>query len=150
MSVTIGIGAAGPVFDGSDDSQHTLPAVAAINTETVGTIEARQRLGLIVAAITGFSLLVDDVADFREIGGVADPALLVEDAYLDHAGFIGHGLYRVVESLAIVAQHVIRGAVIDDIADPLGAGQSGRFKVLAMQLDIQISQQAEDGDHERQ
>jgi hypothetical protein len=57
-------------------------------------------------------------------------------------------LNGVVKSLAIVAQHVIRGAASDHVADPLGAGQGGGFEVLAMQSDIQVSENCEDDEHD--
>src|ERR1035438_8748039 len=116
MRVTLGVGATGLIFDGGDDSQHTLPATA-INTKAVGAIQARQRLRLSVTAVAGLGRLVEDVADLRWIGGVADPPLLVKDADLDHAGLVLHGVNGVVESLAIVAQHVVGGAVLDYVAD---------------------------------
>ncbi len=141
--MAVGVRAAGLIFDGSDNSQHALPAIA-INAKAVGAIQARQRLRLSVAAVAGLRRLVENVADFRWIGGVADPPLLVKDAHLDHAGLVRHGLDRVVESLAIVAQHVVGGAALDYIADPLGAGQRGCFQVLAMQSDIQVSEKGED------
>ena len=122
----------------------------AINAKAVGTIQARQRLRLVVAAVAGLGRLVENVADFLGIGGVADPPLLVKDAHLDHAGLVGHGLNGVVESLAIVAQHVVGGAALDHVADPLGAGQGGGFQMLAMQSDIQVSEKSEDDDHDRQ
>ena len=103
-----------------------------------------------MAAVAGLGRLVEDVVHFRCIGGVADPALLVKDAHLDHAGLVGHGLNGVVEAFAIVAQHVVGGAALDHIADPLGAGQRGCFQMLAVQSDIQISEQSEDDDHHRQ
>ena len=140
----------GLIFDGSDDSQHAVPAAIAINAKAVRTIQPRQRLRLSVAAVAGLGRLVENVADFGWIGGVADPPLLVKDAHLDHAGLVRHGLNRVVEPFAIVAQHVVRGAALDYIADPLGAGQRGRFQMLAVQSDIQISEQREDDDHHRQ
>src|ERR1700690_725713 len=136
MRVTIGVGATGLILEGSDYSQHMLSAGVAINSKAIGTIQARQRLRLRVAAVKGPALLVEDMADFRRIGGVADPALLVKNAHLDHAGFIGDGLDGVVKSLAIVMQHVVSGAAADDIADPLSAGQGSCFQVLPMQSDV--------------
>src|SRR5208282_470844 len=149
MGVTFGVGATGLIFDGSDNSEHALPIGAAINAKAIGTIQARQRLGLGVAAITGLPLLVEDVADFRRIGGVADPSLLVKDADLDHAGLIRDGFDGVVETFSIVSQHVISCAAADDIADPLGACQGGGFQILAMQSDIQVSEESEDDEHDR-
>ena len=103
-----------------------------------------------MTAVAGFPRLVEDVADFGWISGVADPPLLVKDAHLDHAGLVLHGVNRVVESLAIVAQHVVGGAVLDYVADPLRADQGGGLQVLAMQSDIQVSEKGEDDDHHRQ
>src|ERR1035441_3825351 len=96
MRVAVGVGAARLIFDGSDNSQHPLPAVA-IDAKAVGAIQARQWLRLGMAAIAGLRRLIEDVADFRWISGVADPPLLVKDAHLDHAGLVRHGLDRVVE-----------------------------------------------------
>ena len=142
-----GVRATGLIFNGSDDSQHAVPAADAINAKAVGTIEARQRLRLIVTAVAGLRFLIEDVADFRGIGRVADPPLLVEDADFYHAGLVGDGLDGVVESLAIVAQHVVRGAAIDHIAHPLGAGQRALLQVLPMQPDNEKTQQTEHQRH---
>ena len=101
-----------------------------------------------VAAVTGLAFFVEHVADFRCIGGVADPALLVKDPYFDHARLVRHGLNRVVQSLAIVTQHVVGCAAVDDIAKAFGASQRGGFQILAMQPDIQISEQAENHKHD--
>src|ERR1035438_7285516 len=149
MRVTLGVGTTGLIFDRSDNSQHTLAATA-INTKAVGAIQARQRLRLSVTAVAGLGRLVEDVADLGWIGGVADTPMLVKNAHLGHTGLGGNGLNRVVEPLAIVAQHVVGGAAPDYVATPLGAGQRGCFQMLAMQSDIQVSEKSEDDDHDCQ
>src|SRR5271169_6154630 len=107
MRVTFGVGAARLILDGSDNSQHTMPAAIAINAKAVGAIQARQRLRLRVTSIAGLGCLIENMADFFRIGGVTDSPLLVKDGELDHARLVRHGLDRVVESLAVVAQHVV-------------------------------------------
>ena len=101
-----------------------------------------------MAAVAGLGGLVEDVADFGGVGGVADSALAIEDAHLGDAGLFGDGLNGVVKSLAIVVQHVVRGAASDHVADPFGAGQGGGFEVLAMQSDIEVSENCEDDEHD--
>src|ERR1700678_2189360 len=147
MRMASGVRASKLIFEGSDNSEHPVAAAVAVNTKTVRPIQARQRLRLGMAAVAGLGGFVEDMADFRRISRVAYRPLSIKNADLDHARFVGDGLNRVVESLAIVAQHVIRGAALDYIADSLGAGQRGCFQMLAMQSDIQISEQRENHDH---
>ena len=56
MRVAGGIGAGRLVLDGGDDAQHPR-AIGAIDTEAVGTIQPRQRLGLLMASIAGLGAL---------------------------------------------------------------------------------------------
>src|SRR5450755_3616584 len=101
MRMAFCIRATGPIFDGCDNAEYALAAGIAVNAEAVGTIQARQRLGLIVTAVAGLSFFIENVAYFRRVGGVADPALLVKDAHLDHARFIRDALDRVVKTGAV-------------------------------------------------
>src|SRR5208337_5093337 len=78
VRVAVGVGTTGLILDGSDNSEHTLSVSAAINAKAVGAIQARQRLRLVMAAIAGLRLLVEHMADFGRIGGVANPSLLVQ------------------------------------------------------------------------
>src|SRR5580704_2216949 len=147
MRMAFSIRAARLIFDRGDNSEYPVPAAVAINAKAVGAIQAGQRLRLSVAAIAGLGRLVENVANFGRVGRVADPPLLIKDSYLDHAGLVRHGLDRVVESLAIVAQHVVRRAAPDYIADSFRAGQRGGFQMLAMKADDEKTQQTENQRH---
>lgn len=116
------VGATGLIFDGRNDAHNAWAGIDSINAEAVRPIEMRQRLRLSVAAIASLSSLVEDVTDFGRISRVTDPSLLIKDAHLDHARFVGNGLNEVVKSLSIVTQHVVGRAASDYIAYPLGAG----------------------------
>src|SRR3984885_9323723 len=140
MRMARGVRASKLIFNGSDNSEHPLPAAVAVNAKAVRAIQARQRLRLGMAAEAGLGGFVEDMADFRRISRVADRPLSIKNADLDHARFGGGGLNRGGESLAIVAQHVVSRAAFDYVADALGTGQRGCFQVLAMQSDIQISE----------
>src|SRR5579864_4038724 len=124
MRVAGSIRARGLILDGSNDTEYAGPPAVAVDAKAVGTVEPRQRLRLRMARIAGLTFFVDDMIEFRCVRGVGDPAFLIEDANLYHAGLAGHGLDRVVEAFAVVAQHVLGGAARDDVADSLSAEQS--------------------------
>src|SRR5579864_858204 len=84
---------------------------------------------------------------FRRVRRVRDPSFLIEDADLLNAGFGCHRLNRPIKAFAVVPQHVIGGALLDDVADTLGREQRVLLKVLAMQSNIEVSQQGEDQNH---
>ena len=100
-----------------------------------------------MAAVTSFRILIHDVADFGRIGRVADSAITIENPHAHHAGLVRDRAHYVIQPLAVIAQHVISGAPLDHVADPLGAGERGRFQVLAMQPRIQVSEKRENDDH---
>ena len=61
MRMAGGVGARGLVLDGSDHAQHAR-VVGAIDAEAVGTLQKRERLGLLVTAVAGLGILVDGAA----------------------------------------------------------------------------------------
>src|ERR1700685_2452963 len=128
MRMASGVRASKLIFEGSDNSEPRGAPAVAVNTKTVRPIQARQRLRLGMAAVAGLGGFVEDMADFRPVSRVADRPLSIKNAELDHARFVGDGLNRVVESLAIVAQHVVSRAAFDYVADALGTGQRGCFQ----------------------
>jgi len=140
--MTIRVRARGLILDRRDDSEDPLPAAIAINAEAVRPVQACQGLRLRVTGVAGLALLVDDVADFARIGRVADTSLLVKHAYPHHAGLVADRFHDLVQAFAIVVHHVVAGAALDHVADPLGAAQNGGFQMLAMQPDVEITQQA--------
>src|ERR1700739_2691746 len=109
------------VLDGSNNPQHAGPVRIAVDPEPVGTIQPRQRLGLGMAAVTGFGALIDNMILLQRIGGGSDPSVLVEYADPLHAWLRGYGQDGVVHPLPIVAQHVIGGAALDGITDAFRA-----------------------------
>ena len=103
-----------------------------------------------MAAVTRFRTLIDCVPDFRRVRGIADVAFTIEDANPHHSRLIRHGGHGVIQAFPVVAQHVIGGAALDDIADALGAGERGRFEMLPVQTDVQIAEQAKNPQHHQQ
>ena len=83
-----------------------------------------------MAAIAGLGILVDDVIQFLAVSGVADASFPVKHPHSHHTRLIGYGAHHVVEAVAIVAQHVVRRAAFDQIADSLCAGKGGCLQVL--------------------
>src|SRR3954452_21624371 len=130
MGVTRCIRAARPVLNGSDNPQYPQPATP-INTKPVRTFQASQRLRLRVTSVASLSSFVYAMVDLGRIGGIADSPLLVEDPHADHARFVGDGAHEVVQSFAVVAQHVVRGAALDNVTDAFCADEGSCFKVLA-------------------
>src|ERR1700745_1508650 len=100
-----------------------------------------------MAAVAGLGALVDDVAEFSWLLLIADPPLLVEDADPYHPRLIRHGRHGVIHASTIVPQHVVGSAALDDIADKLGAGEGCRLEVLAVQLNVEISEKSKNNDH---
>ena len=121
MRVAGGVGTCRLVLDGSDDAEHTSATSVPEDAKAVGPVELCQRLGLGVAGVAGFRTLIDNVIQFGGIGRVGYPAFFVEDADLCHARLIGEGADGMVKTFAVIAKHVIGGAVLDDVADAFGA-----------------------------
>src|SRR5205085_4737540 len=138
MRMAICIGATGLILDGGDDSQYACAAAIAINAEAVWPVELGHGLGLRMAPVTGFRVLVDDVADLGGIGGVADTSFLVENADANHARLVANGVHDLVKTIAIVAHHVIGGAALDHVADSFGAAESRSLEVLAVQANAEV------------
>src|SRR5437660_1304019 len=84
---------------------------------------------------------------FRRVRRVRDPSFLIEDADLLNPWFGCHRLNRAIQALAVVPQHVIGCALFDDVADTLGREQRVLLKVLAVQSNVEVSQQGEDQNH---
>src|SRR3954466_5428226 len=115
MSVACGVGTGGLIFQRRDDAQDAFAICALVEAKTIGAVQLSEGPTARVTGVTSFGRLVHDVIDLGGIARVTNPAFLVEDAYLDHAGLIGHGADGVIETLAIIAQHVVGGAAADDI-----------------------------------
>ena len=90
---------------------------------------------------------IDHMVLFGRIGGVGDSAFLIENAYFLHAGLGRHGFNEVISTLLIVDQHVVRRAVLDDVADAFRAEQSVLLEMLAVEADVEVAQQSEDHYH---
>ena len=100
-----------------------------------------------MAAVAGFGVLIDGAVDFRRIGGVTDVALAIEDAKANHTRLAGHGGNGMMQTFAIVAQHVVGGVAADDVADALGTQQGCGLQMLALQPDGQITKQPKNHQH---
>jgi hypothetical protein len=87
------------------------------------------------------------MVEFGRISRVGDPAFFVEDANLGHAGLIRESADGAVQTLAVVAQHVVRRTACDDIADPLRTQQRRLLQMLPVQADVEVTQQRKDGHH---
>jgi hypothetical protein len=118
------------VFDGCDDGQYPLSLVVTEDPKAIWPVQMSERLRLRMAAIAILRILVDHPADFQRGAGVTDSPLLVEDPHFDHAWFVRHRGHSVVQPLPIVAQHVIGGCALDDVANPLPTGQRGGFQIF--------------------
>src|SRR5436309_8550870 len=117
MSMAACIGARRLILNWSNNPQNTSAAAVAKDAKAVRTVQPGQRLRLGMAPITGFRALIDDVVEFRWVGRIGDLPFFVKDANLRHAGLIGNGADRPIESFTVVAQHVFSGAALNDIAD---------------------------------
>src|SRR5579864_7525975 len=90
------------ILDRCNDPEHSLPARVAIDPEAIWSIEFREWLGLNMAAVASLGAFIDDVAEFRRIGRVADPPFLVEDADPHHSRLIRHRSHGVIHAFAVV------------------------------------------------
>ena len=97
--------------------------------------------------ITSLGSLIHHMVLFCRVCRVRDPSFLIEDADLLNAGFGCHRLNRAIQSFPIIPQHVIGGALLDDVADTLGLEQRVPLKVLAVKSNVQVPQQGEDQNH---
>ena len=79
--------------------------------------------------------------------GVADDALGVHDAHPHDAGLVGHVDHHFVEAVAVILEHVVRGAAAQHLALLLGADEGGGFQVLLVQPDAEVTQQREHHQH---
>ena len=147
MRMAGGVGASGLVLDRSNDAQDASACCVAVDAKTVRAIHARQGLRLRMACVTGFRSFIDHMILFGRIGRISDPAFLVKDPYLFHAGLSSHRLNGAVQPLTVVPKHVVGRAVLDDIADTLRAEQCVLLQMLPVQANVEIAQQREDQHH---
>src|SRR5437660_3800233 len=117
MRVASSVRAGWLVLDGSNNPEHTASTPVPIYPEPIGTIQPGQRLRLRVTGVTGLARFIHHMVLLTGRGGVANPAFLVEDANLVNAGLSRDRLDRLIKSAAVVAQHVIRRALLDDVTD---------------------------------
>src|ERR1043166_6636430 len=103
-----------------------------------------------MAAVACFPGLVDHMVLLPQRCRIGDLPFLIEDADLLNSGLGRHGSYRAVETFPIIAQHVIGGAMLDDVADPFRAQKGVLLQMPAVQPHIQIAEEAEDYDHRPQ
>jgi hypothetical protein len=140
----------GLILNRTDDSKNARTSASAVDPKSIWTFQARQWLRLCVTAIASLGSLIDYVVVFRAVGRVRDPSLLIEDANFFHARLAGHRLHRAVQPFTIVSEHVIRCAVLDDIAHALRAEKRVLFEMLSMQPNVEVAKQRKYGRHRRQ
>jgi hypothetical protein len=90
-------------------------------------------------------VFVDNAADFRLFTREPDLSLLIEDADPLDTAFLSHVANGLVQSLSVVAQHLIASAAHDQIADPLRARQNEFFGILPPEPVLQKRKHREDG-----
>src|ERR1051326_4363320 len=149
MRVAGGIGAARAGFYGRNDAQNPV-AIRLVNAKAVGPVEPREWLRLRVTPVAGLCSFVYVAVNLAGVGGVADSALLVEYANPHHPGLARDGRHHVVEPFAVIAQHGIRRAAFDHVADAFRRLQRGLFQVPPVQADGGITKQREDYYHRPQ
>src|SRR3954462_9524190 len=95
---------------------------------------------LCVTGVASLSALIYNVVLFGGVGGVRDPSFLVEDADLLNTRLGSCGLDRAVQPFPVIAQHVVGGALPDDVADAFSRLKSVLLQMLAVQPNITISE----------
>ena len=110
----------GAVFDGPDYAQQPPAPAIGEDARAVGPVQLHQRRTLGMASVTGFGAFVDHPVDLGGVGGEGDAAFFIEDAYAANARLAAQFLDDVIERLAIVAQHLVMRAALDDVGDALG------------------------------
>ena len=134
------------VFYGGDDGDYPLIS-RAIEAETVGAVEFGERLRLAMAHVTLLGALIDKLPQLVA-GREADSPLRIDDPYAHHARFVGEGIDSMVQGITIVAQHVVRHAALDRVAQSVGIRQRRRLQMMPVQADIDEPQHAK-GKHQR-
>src|SRR5581483_669989 len=102
-----------------------------------------------MTAIAGFRLHIDCMAEFRTIGRIADAPIAVENAHPNHAGLRTNGGDQLMQAVAVVTQHVRRGAALDDIAYPLGAEKRRRFQMTPMQAHCEKAEKGKNSNYRK-
>jgi hypothetical protein len=143
MKMACRIRAGGVVIDRTDDAEHPLTGHLK-NSRAFPAFDVRQWLALLVAGVAGFGRFVDYPACFGGVGGETDAALVIENANALNAWLAPDLANGLEHRFAVVVQHLVTRAALDDVADAVCAVEGGLFQVASLEAQIEVAEAGED------
>ncbi len=92
---------------------------------------------------------IDELIHLRGIGRKTDAPSIIDDSNAHHPRLMRHVRDDVVETVALVAQHIVRSIPLDNVAHAASIRERGALQVFSVKLDVQIAEYAEHNGHRR-
>ncbi len=92
-------------------------------------------------------LFVDEFVHLGRVRRETDASPVVDDADTHHSRLLRQFRDDVIETVTLIAQHVVGGISFDDVAHSCGVSEGRAFQMLSMKLNIQIAEHSEYDSH---